>query len=66
MPELAYVLIQNRIYGLVYEISRNIINKNSVTDIGIQPEGRESKTGSHWLLSRPQAEMMILTTGISE
>ena len=30
------------------------INKNSETDIGVEPEDQKSKAASHWLITRPQ------------
>ena len=32
------------------------INKNSETDIGVQPEDQKSKAASHWLLPQPQSK----------
>ena len=32
------------------------INKNSETDIGIQPEDQKNKATSHWLLPLPQSK----------
>ena len=33
-----------------------MINKNSETDIGVQPEDQKSKAASHWLLPRPHSK----------
>ena len=44
----------------------NTMNKKSGSGIGVQPENLKSKTASHWLLSQPQSEMVILPPGISE
>ena len=34
-----------------------MINKNSGSEIGVQPEDRKSKADSHWLLPQPQSEI---------
>ena len=44
----------------------SMINKNSQTEIGVQPEGQKSKTASHWLLPLPQFKMVILPPRILE
>ena len=51
---------------LQYLNTWSMINKNSVTEIEIQPEGQKSKTASHWLLPLLQSEMAILPPETSE
>ena len=43
-----------RIEGSEHTFSK--IDKNSETDTGVQPEGQQNKTGSHWLLPLPQSK----------
>ena len=47
-------------------VNCSMSNKNSESDIGVQPECQKSKIGSHWLLPLPQTEIVILPPGISD